>query len=85
MRLTKNVLQQLLDQNDGFERTTHYSGKNSAESKRYKISGGKLHIRARGNTSWADSRYDKEYVGDEDQTRRFISKFLHALNTEGLE
>lgn len=84
MRLTKNVRQQILDQNEGFEKTTHYSGKNFTESRHYKISGGELHIRSWGKTSWADSHFDKEFVADEDQTRRFLGENLHALNTEGL-
>lgn len=85
MRLTKNVRQQILDQNEGFETTTHNSGKNFSESRRYKISGGELHIRSTGKTSWADSRFDKEYVADEDQTRRFLGNHLYLLNTDGLQ
>lgn len=85
MRLTKSVRQQLLDQNEGFKRNTHYSAKNLTEDRQYEISGGELRIRSRGKTSWADSRFDNEYVADDDQTRRFLSEHLHALNTDGLE
>lgn len=84
MRLTKTVRQQLLDQNEGFERTTRYSAKNFSEDRHYKISGGQLHIRSRSKTSWADSRRDEEFVADDDQTRRFLNEHLHALNTDGL-
>jgi hypothetical protein len=58
MRLTKDVRQQLLDQNEGFTRRTSYSGKNLSEDRLYEIRDGELHVRAAGKTSWADSRYD---------------------------
>lgn len=84
MRLTKNVRQKILDQNEGFETTTHYSSKKFTESRHYRIAGGQLHIRSRSKTSWADSRSEREFVADDDQTRRFLGDHLHALNTEGL-
>lgn len=40
MRLTKDVVQQLLEQNEGFKRTTHYSAKNFSEDRHYEISSG---------------------------------------------
>ena len=85
MRLTKNVRQQLLDQNEGFKTKTSYSGKNSSEDRTYEIQDGELHIRAKGNTSWADSRYDQEFVADDEQTRRFLRDNLNALSTDGIE
>ena len=85
MRLTKKFRQQLLDQNEGFKTTTHYSGKNFRETRQYKISDGELHIHSTGKTSWADSRFDTEYTADEDQTRTFLRKFLDDLFTDGLE
>ncbi|MGY0059074.1 hypothetical protein ACWY4P_21380 [Streptomyces sp. LZ34] len=85
MRLTQKVRQQLLDQNEGFETTTHYGDKNFREDRKYTISNGELHIRSKGKTSWADSRFDEECVANEDQTRRFLRKYLGALNTDGLE
>jgi hypothetical protein len=85
MRLTPKVLQQLLAQNEGFETTSHYSGNNFRESRHYKISGGQLRFRSTGKTSWADSRFDKEYLADVEQTKRFVRKFLGSLNTDGLE
>ncbi len=85
MLLTKNVIQALLELNEGFEATTRSSGKNFSEQRDYKISNGELRIRSRGKTSWADSRFDNEHVADEDQTRRFLKKNLDDLNTDGLE
>ena len=70
-----------MDQNDGFETTTHHSSKNFTETRRYRISDGELHVRSTGNTSWADSRFDEEFVADDDQTRRFLRKFLGLLAT----
>lgn len=58
-RLTKKVRQQLLNQNSGFERRTYYESRNSEEERIYRIEDGHLKIRAIGNTSWANSRYDR--------------------------
>lgn len=85
MRYTKAVIQQLLDQNEGFTRTTHDSQKNFSETRDYTISNGELHIRARGKTSWADSRFDNQSVATVEQARYFLKKFEYALNTDGLE
>lgn len=85
MRLTKNVRQELLNKNEGFETSTHYSGKNSSETRRYLITGGELRIRSTGKTSWADSRYDTEVVADDEQTRRFLGNYLYELNTDGID
>lgn len=84
MRLTRDVRQQLLDQNEGFKRMTSNLQRNSSEDRTYEIRSGELHIRAQGKTSWADSRYDQEYVADDEQTRRFLRDYMNALNTEGL-
>jgi len=85
MRLTKSVIQQLLEQNEGFELTTHYSAKNLTESRNYSISSGELHIRSTGKTPWADSRFDVTWVADEEETRRFLRNDLNLLNTDGLD
>lgn len=84
MPLTKQVIQQLLDQNEGFKKSTHYSDRNNTNDRHYQIVSGELRIRETGKTSWADSRYDNEFVADEDQTRSFLRKNLGALNTDGL-
>ena len=75
-RLTKKLMGELLDANDGMEKNTYYEGKNFRESRHYKVKDGKLLIRSKGKTSWADSKFDNTYEADEDQTRRFIKKFI---------
>lgn len=85
MRLTKKVREQLMEQNEGFKASTHYSGKNFNESRDYEISGGRVHIRATGKTSWADSRYSKNWVADDEETRRFLYEHKGQLNTDGLD
>lgn len=85
MRLTKQVIEQLLRQNEGFQDETFYSGNNFRESRVYRIVDGAVRIRARGKTSWADSRFDNESVADLDQTRRFLRRVLSRLNTDGLD
>ncbi|MFF3466992.1 hypothetical protein [Streptomyces sp. NPDC002619] len=84
MRLTAAVIQQLLDQNEGFVKKTTNAQKNFTEYRTYTISGGQLHIRASGKTSWADSRYDRTDPATLEQTRYFLNKYLHLLNTDGL-
>ncbi|MBB3171433.1 hypothetical protein [Parvibacter caecicola] len=79
LRLTKAVRQQLLDDNDGFTTSTYYEGKNFREQRDYSIEGGELHIRARGKTSWADSRFDDEWVADEEETHHFLYRHLHEI------
>ena len=85
LRLTKRVRQQLLDQNDGFATETHFSGKNFSEDRKYSISGGELRIRSTSKSSWADSRSTDEWMADENETRRFLSRELHRLDTDGVE
>lgn len=85
MRLTKSVRQQLLSQNEGFESTTRFSGKNFSEDRHYRIEGGELHVRATGKTSWADSRFDDHSIADDAQTHRFLYENLGLLNTDGLD
>mgnify|MGYP003127934978 CR=1 FL=1 len=85
MRLTREVRQKLLELNEGYTTSTSYSSKNSSEDRYYEIRGGELHVRAKGKTSWADSRYDDEFVADEAQTHRFLRDNLYALNTDGID
>lgn len=85
VRLTAAVRQQLLDQNEGFTARTFNQQRNSEETRHYRIEGGQLRVRAVGKTSWADSRYDKEYVAPDDETHRFLRKHLHELNRDGLD
>ncbi len=85
VRLTKENRKKLLEQNEGFTQRTYNEQRNFEETRIYKIVGGLLHIREIGKTSWADSRYDKERVADDEETHRFLYKFLHKLNKDGLE
>lgn len=83
--MTGSMCQQLLDQNQGFKTATSYSARNIREDRTYEIRDGALHIRARGKTSAADSRYDQSFIADDEQTKRFLKNNWHALNTDGLE
>ena len=82
MRFTKNNRQQVLDANENFTRNTYHSERNFEESRTYTVSGGQLHIRAKGKTSWADSRYDETYSygADDEETKRFLRKYKDQLN-----
>lgn len=85
MRLTKAIRKRLLDQNDGFTTRTFFKDKNSREERVYKVSGGKLHVRASGKTSWADSHYSNEWVADDEETHRFLYRHKDEMNTDGIE
>ncbi|WP_017381880.1 hypothetical protein [Paenisporosarcina sp. TG-14] len=85
MRLTKDVIQKLLDINEGFAKTKDYVGINFKETNHYLIKGGKLLIRSTGKTSWADSRHDNNTIADIDQTRKFLRKVIDELKTEGIK
>ena len=84
MRLTKDVIQKLLEMNEGFSKTKSYSSRNFKCDYNYLIQGGKLLIREVGKTSWADSRFDDVRVADIDQTRRFLRDVLHLLKKDNL-
>lgn len=83
-RLTKEVRQQLLNQNEGFTRRTYSENRNSREERIYKISGGQLLVRAIGKTSWADSRYDKEWGADDEEVHQFLYKHRNEMNADGI-
>lgn len=85
MRLTKDVIQKLLDINEGFAKTKHFAARNLKETNHYLIKSGKLLIRSTGKTSWADSRFDKNTIADIDQTRRFLREVIDELKTEGIK
>lgn len=84
-RLTKTVRQMLLDRNEGFSTRTYYEGRNSREERIYTISGGKLHIRAIGKTSWADSRYDNEWVASDEEVHRFLYAHQDEMDNDEVE
>jgi len=85
MRLTSTVRQRILEQNEGFTTRKSYDSSNSEYERIYVISCGQLRIREIGKTSWADSRYDKEWIADDEETHRFIYNNLGLLNLEGIE
>ena len=85
MRLTSTVRQKILNQNEGFTTRTSYDAKNSSEERIYTISGGTLHIRAVGKTSWADSRYDKEWIASDEETHSFLYGHQWEMNLDGIE
>lgn len=84
LRLTKDVREALLRANEGFTSSTHYSGKNFTETRRYTIADGELRVNSRSNTSWADSRRQDDFVADEAATHRYLRERLPRLNTDGV-
>lgn len=84
-RLTKAVRQKLLESNEGFTTRTYYEGRNSREERIYTISNGQLHIRAIGKTSWADSRYENEWIASDEEVHRFLYAHQYEMNTDELD
>ncbi len=76
MRLTKDVVNNILHENEGLKRSTSYSSRNFNQDCLYRIEDGVLKVRRTGKTSWADSRFDEDEICDMDQTRRFIRKYI---------
>lgn len=85
VRLTSSTRQRILEQTEGFTRKTYSEERNSREERIYTISGGVLHIRVVGKTSWADSRYDKEWIASDDEAHRFLYKYKREMNLDGIE
>ncbi|QHE52750.1 hypothetical protein [Pontibacillus sp. HMF3514] len=85
MRLTKDVVQKLLDMNEGFEKTTYSRDRNFKATYHYLIKGGKLLVRSKGKTSWSDSNFDNTKVANLEQTRNFLRKAIDVLKTEGIK
>ena len=84
VRLTASVRQKILEQNDGFKTSTYYEGKNFREERIYTISDGVLHIRAVGKTSWADSRFDDEWIASDEEAHRFLYNHKSQMNLDGI-
>ena len=85
MRLTATIRQKILNQNEGFTTRTSYDSRNSEYERVYAITCGRLQIHEIGKTSWADSRYDKEWTADDEETHRFLYKNLGSLNLDDTE
>ena len=79
-RLTKDVRQKLLERNEGFSTRTYYEGRNKREERTYTISGGQLHIRANGKSSWADSRYENEWIASDEEVHKFLYKHQDEMD-----
>lgn len=85
MRLTKNVRQKILDQNEGFQHRTYYRGRNAERERFYTVSGGQLHIREVGDTSWADSDYDNKWIASDEEVHNFLYEYSWMMNLSGIE
>ena len=85
VRLTESVRRKILEQNEGYSKRTYSEGRNSEEERIYTILGNELQIRSIGKTSWADSRYDKEWTASEEETHSFLYKYKTEMNLDGIE
>ena len=84
-RLTKLNRQKNSDQNEGLAANTSYDSGNSSYDRQYTVKVGKLHIQESGKTSWADSRYNKEWVATDEETHRFLYDNQWRMNTDGID
>ena len=77
--------EKILEQNEGFTTRKSYNLRNFKYQRIYTISCGQLKISEVGKTSWADSRYDDEWIADDKETHRFLYDNLGLLNLDGIE
>ncbi len=80
IRFTMDVIEKVLNKNEGFTNRTYHKTMNYEEENIYSIVGGKLLKRSIGKISGLDNRYDKTSECDIDQTRRFLRNQKHMLN-----
>lgn len=73
IRLTKDVVQKLLIENEGFKKTVHDKIYN--ESRHYLIQGGKLFIRMTGKQPFS-GHYNTTVEATADQVRNFLRKYV---------
>lgn len=73
--------QQLLGQNEGFERSTSYSDSSLSVETHYRVIDGALHIREQGTTFGSDGNFDIERRANDEQTKRFLRRYLSELNS----
>ena len=86
MRFTKDIVQKILNQNNGFSGQTSYEGRNYREYNNYKIKDGEMFVDKSGKTSWSDSRFsDHDIPVDLDTKKKKKKKFFNRLNTKGIE
>ena len=74
-RLTKDVVQEILDQNEGFTGTTSFSSRNSSYTNKYRIENGSMLVHSEGKGGYGVGRYEEDYECDIDQVRRAIKHF----------
>lgn len=79
LRLSEAVRTALLAKNEGFMTRTSYDSRNHSYVREYLIKAGELIIREVGKTSWSDSRYDKTWVADSEEVRRFLRNNITIL------
>ena len=74
MRYTKEIIQKILESNNGYKAETSYTSRNLRYTNNYEIKDGKLYCNSQGKTSWADSHFDDYCECDIEQTRRFLKR-----------
>lgn len=75
----------LLESNEGFTIRTYYKGRYLREERIYTISGGLLHIRAIGKTSWADNWYENEWVASDEEVNKFLYAHQDEMDTDEVD
>ncbi len=71
-RLTEQVIDNILRENEGYTAHTHYDSRNFSCDYYYTIHDGDLYRRDVGDTSWSDSDFDVTNICDYATARRFI-------------
>ena len=78
-RFTKDIVQKILDQNNGVEITKSYGEKHFSCTYIYRVIDGVMHTTQMGKTVWSNSRFNNAYICDIDTARRVIKNNLYKF------
>lgn len=79
LRLTKEVRQIILKENEGYEIKRVFKGKNYQQEDIYKIQNQKLLIITEARTVYSNKEIRKKRYADEMTTKKFIKKHFNQL------
>ena len=79
MRLTKEVRQNILRENEGYKEKRLFKGKNYQQEDTYMIHNQRLLITTRARIIYSNKEIKKRRYADEIKTKKFIKKYLNRL------
>lgn len=83
MKLTKDVRQNILKQNEGYKIEIKFDGKNYQQEDTYLIKNEKLIVITKARIINANKAIKRRRQANDDEVKKFIKKYLDQLKTEG--